>query len=144
MNEAELLKTYRIYRSMTQKEVAEKLNMTHSGYSKYERGERKITLELWLELMSILNIPTSALGNDEQFIIQSYEMDFELRLYELSEDILSNKEKMSQLEKENAAKLFKTQFNQIQEEKRILLESIKFDDFDETIKWLKLEFLFKK
>jgi transcriptional regulator with XRE-family HTH domain len=143
MNEAELLKTYRVFRGMTQKEVADKLNMTHSGYSKYERGERKITIDIWVQLMTILNIPSSAIGNNEKFIVESYEMDYELRLYDLSKDILAKKGKMSQTEKESAAKLFKDQFDRIQNEKKILIDNIKFDDFDETIKWLKLEFLFK-
>lgn len=143
MNEAELLKSYRLYRGMTQKEVADKLNMTHSGYSKYERGERKITLDVWIQLMSILKIPTSAFGNDKEFIKENYDIDYQITMSELAKDILSNKDMMSKVEKEQAAKLFKDQFDKIQNEKKMILESIEFDDFNDIIKWLKLEFLYK-
>ncbi len=144
MNEHELLKTYRQYRGMTQKEVAEKLKMTHSGYSKYERGERKIDIELWMKLMNILHIPSSAFGNSPEFIEEEYWLNFEQRFIELAEDIKSKKGKMLPSELDRAANIFKNEFENIQNEKKTLLNIIKLDHFDDLIVQLGIEFLFIK
>lgn len=37
----------------TQADVAEKLNMTQTGYSKYERGERDVPTEVLIKLAQI-------------------------------------------------------------------------------------------
>lgn len=144
MKEYEVLKTYRQYRGLTQKDVADSLGMTHSGYSKYERGERKITIEMWMRLMIILNIPSSALGNDESFLEQDLWISYDNRLYELAQDIIKNKSVMNDSELKNAKELFLNEFNNIQEEKKYILNHLKLDNLDEIIKMLKLEFLFKK
>ena len=39
----------------TQAEVAEMLNMTQTGYSKYERGERDIPSEVLIKLANLYN-----------------------------------------------------------------------------------------
>ena len=39
----------------TQADVAEKLNMTQTGYSKYERGERDIPTEVLIKLAKLYN-----------------------------------------------------------------------------------------
>ncbi len=40
-------------RDWTQADVAEMLNMTQTGYSKYERGERDLPTEVLIELANI-------------------------------------------------------------------------------------------
>ena len=40
-------------RDWTQTDVAERLNMTQTGYSKYERGERDIPTEVLIKLADI-------------------------------------------------------------------------------------------
>lgn len=144
MKENELLKHYRQYRGLTQKDVADSLGMTHSGYSKYERGERKITVDIWMKLMMILNIPSSALGNDESYLEQDLWLTYDLRLKELAEDIIENKDNMSSDELVSAKALFLNEFNNIQSEKKYILDNLKLDDLNKTIKGLKLEFLFKE
>lgn len=40
-------------RDWTQTDVAEKLNMTQTGYSKYERGERDVPTEVLIKLANL-------------------------------------------------------------------------------------------
>ncbi|MBU1145656.1 MAG: helix-turn-helix domain-containing protein [Firmicutes bacterium] len=145
MKEYELLKNYRVYRGLTQKQVAESLNMTHSGYSKYERGERKITIDLWMELSKILDIPFSALGtaNNPDYLEQQYLYNYYEQYNKMAEDIISNKDKLSDSEIKSAFNIFKNTYERIETEKTKLLEIIKHDDFDELIKKLKLGDIFK-
>ena len=42
-------------RDWTQADVAEKLNMTQTGYSKYERGERDVPTEVLIKLANLYN-----------------------------------------------------------------------------------------
>lgn len=53
---AERLKALRIASNMTQKQVAEKLNIASSTYSKYELGEHMPGLEMLLKLSQLYDI----------------------------------------------------------------------------------------
>ena len=143
MKEHEVLRKYRELRGMTQKNVADLLNMTHSGYSKYERGERKISIELLFKIMKILHIPSSAFGNDDEFIINDYWITYEQQLYELSMDFKNNLNAMTVAQKKVFADLFRDTFNRIEEEKSKVMELIKPKSFEETIKYYQLEDLYK-
>ncbi len=46
----------RIERNRTQEFIATKLNLTQSYYAKIERGNAKLTLDLFLQLLDILEI----------------------------------------------------------------------------------------
>ena len=46
MDLAKRLKTYRTFKNLTQKEVAEKLNMDVSTFSKIERGVRGLNIDM--------------------------------------------------------------------------------------------------
>jgi transcriptional regulator with XRE-family HTH domain len=62
MESYELLKKYRRLREKTQKEIADKLGMTQSGYAKIERGEREANRELVTKAAEFFNI------NEEDFL----------------------------------------------------------------------------
>ena len=143
MKEHEVLRKYRELREKKKKNVADLLNMTHSGYSKYERGERKISIELLFKIMKILHIPSSAFGNDDEFIINDYWITYEQQLYELSMDFKNNLNAMTVAQKKVFADLFRDTFNRIEEEKSKVMELIKPKSFEETIKYYQLEDLYK-
>ena len=143
MKEHEILRKYRELRGLTQKEVANNLNMTHSGYSKYERGERRISIELLFKLMKILHIPSSAFGNDNEFIETDYWISYEQQLFDLSEEYMKNKDLMSNSQKIAFADLFKETFNRVEDEKKKAAELMQPKSFEETIKHYHLEDLYK-
>ena len=43
-------------RDWTQADVANKLNMTQTGYSKYERGERDVPTEILIQLADLYGV----------------------------------------------------------------------------------------
>ncbi len=60
------IREIRIKRSLTQEEVARRLFMVVSGYSKIERGETELTIKRLFELADIFNVPyTDLLGEHE-------------------------------------------------------------------------------
>ncbi|WPK69274.1 hypothetical protein EUCA11A_34620 [Eubacterium callanderi] len=61
---SERLKMLRISSNMTQKQVAEKLNIASSTYSKYELGEHTPGLEMLLKLSQIYDISINYLAGD--------------------------------------------------------------------------------
>lgn len=143
MKEYEVLRKYRELRGLTQKEVADKLNMTHSGYSKYERGERKITVDILFEILPILKIPTSAFGSDDEFIETEYWITYEQQLYEIAQEYKKNKDKLTAKQIETTAELFVDTFNRIELDKKKMRELLKPIKFENIIKEYKIEELFK-
>lgn len=59
----ENIKTLREMKKWSQEEMAEKLNMSPSGYAKIERGETKLYLEKLEQIANIFNIDITELLN---------------------------------------------------------------------------------
>lgn len=55
------LRNYRQIRKLTQKEMAEMLNMSQRNYSKIENGEISLTLDRLQAISKILNVPVEEL-----------------------------------------------------------------------------------
>jgi len=145
MEPHEILRHYRELFGLTQKEVAEKIGMTHSGYSKYERGERKISMFLWTQLMPIVHIPTSAISpRDDNFLDEVWVSDYWIEYTELSKEINSKKETMNETEREAARTLFREAYDRIEDEKRRMIAKLQPDKFEEVVKGYGLDYLFDK
>ena len=58
---------------LSQSQIAQKLNIAQSTYAWYEKGVRKIPLEIIVQLSKILNIsPTILILGDEANIVKDY------------------------------------------------------------------------
>ena len=58
---------------LSQSQIAQKLNIAQSTYAGYEKGVRKIPLEIIVQLSKILNIsPTILILGDEANIVKDY------------------------------------------------------------------------
>ena len=58
---------------LSQSQIAQKLNIAQSTYAGYEKGVRKIPLEIIVQLSKILNIsPTILILGDEANIVKEY------------------------------------------------------------------------
>lgn len=58
---------------LSQSQIAQKLNIAQSTYAGYEKGVRKIPLEIIVQLSKILNIsPTILIWGDEANIVKDY------------------------------------------------------------------------
>lgn len=58
---------------LSQSQIAQKLNIAQSTYAGYEKGVRKIPLEIIVQLPKILNIsPTVLILGDEANIVKEY------------------------------------------------------------------------
>ena len=58
---------------LSQSQIAQKLNIEQSTYAGYEKGVRKIPLEIIVQLSKILNIsPTVLILGDEANIVKEY------------------------------------------------------------------------
>lgn len=58
---------------LSQSQIAQKLNIAQSTYAGYEKGVRKIPLEIIVQLSKILNIsPTVLILGDEANIVKKY------------------------------------------------------------------------
>lgn len=58
---------------LSQSQIAQKLNIAQSTYAGYEKGARKIPLEIIVQLSKILNIsPTILILGDEANIVKEY------------------------------------------------------------------------
>jgi len=62
----ELLKCYRKKHGWTQKEVAEKLHVSHNTYSQYETGKRSIDIDMYREITKVLDMDVSVLFQTEE------------------------------------------------------------------------------
>jgi len=99
MEAHELLRKYRLIRDMTQTELATKIGMTQSGYAKLERGEYKIDIEKWSQLVKALRVPYYFYDNPEEAVRQI--IDNHPRFREFSEQTQQQQASMTaqQLEK---------------------------------------------
>lgn len=145
MESYEAIRKYRILNGLTQKDVAEKIGMTHSGYAKYERGERKITLDFLIKVLPIINMPTNAYStSDDDYYDMSLNYDYYERYTTLSKMIISKKDSMTKEELENAAQLFRATYYQTEDEKKKIISVLHPSDFDSIVKAYNVEFLYKK
>ncbi len=124
MEHHEIIKKFRIVRGMTQKEVAEKLGMTHSGYSKYERGERKMDVLKYVEICSILKAPYDLGVMDDQLIFENYSLDFYLQLEKVVDSFHDRLKVMTIVERKVARELFETTFNNIKDLKEKIIKEL--------------------
>ena len=98
-----LLRQQRVAKGLTQKNVADYLGMTHSGYSKYERGERKISLDLIEKLSPILNL--SFVMYDD--LVTRVQVTLYQRFEDFSEQILSRESQITTEEKSEIVEIEK-------------------------------------
>lgn len=56
MNIGELLRTHRLNKGWTQKQVAQKICVEHNTYSQYETGKRHVDASMFLKLAQLLDI----------------------------------------------------------------------------------------
>jgi transcriptional regulator with XRE-family HTH domain len=143
MESFELLKKYRILRGLTQKEVGEKLGMTQSGYAKLERGENKIDIDKLVNITSVLKVPFNSFNSNEEgdFQVEQMEAFYYLRLKDIA-DIFRGNNNMSENQKDIAKEIFVKAFNSIEQEKKIIKESLTEDKLEDAIKRFELEYLF--
>lgn len=66
METFEKIRTMRELHQWSQEEMAEKLNMSATGYSKIERGQSKINLEKLQQIANVFNINVSELVDNEK------------------------------------------------------------------------------
>lgn len=143
MEHHEIIKKFRILRGMTQKEVAEKLDMTHSGYSKYERGERKMDVMKYVEICTILKAPYDLGEMDDRLVFENYSLDFYLQLEKVINTFHDRLDVMTSEEKKLAREMFETTYNNIQDAKvRIIKELEKISTLDIEINRYGLESLY--
>lgn len=57
----ENIKLYRKINRLTQKQLAEKLGITDSAITKYEKGEREPKIETLIKIAEVLNVPIEQL-----------------------------------------------------------------------------------
>ena len=77
----ERLKILRLEAKLTQKEIAEKLNISQKGYSYWERGEREPNNDSLQKLANIFNVSTDyLLGKTDQVKKSTFDEDLEKSL----------------------------------------------------------------
>ena len=59
-----ILKTQRIKAHLTQQELADKVNITQTGYSRIERGTKNPSLKVFSKLAAILDIDMNILKDN--------------------------------------------------------------------------------
>lgn len=69
MNIHERIKTNREIRQLSQEEMAEKMNMSLSGYAKIERGETRLYLEKLQQIANIFQIDVSDLISPNKGVV---------------------------------------------------------------------------
>ena len=143
MERYKILRKYRILNQLTQKEVAEKLNMTHSGYSKYERGERKLTIEMIMKLMPIIKMPLSALEEEEELRYDQNTMEFWLQYEVLADSIIAKRKSMTKVEIDNARELFTAEYEKNENKKKDIIKLLQPEKLEDIAKLYGVAFLYK-
>ena len=64
MNIGDSIKYYRKLKNLTQKDLAEKLNLSTSLIQKYENGERKLKIDTLKQISDVLDTPLSVFLNE--------------------------------------------------------------------------------
>lgn len=143
MKQNEVIRHYRIMRGKTQKDIANRLGITHSGYSKYERGERKISIDLWIELSMILDFPFGLLHEESDEAAQNNSaIHFTVPLDKIAYDIKANINKMTTDEINSAKLLFKETYDRLEREKLLWIKYLQPKDFETVIKEFGIEKLY--
>lgn len=65
------LRKFRIYRKLSQTELAEKIGVTQDAISKYESGENKPLFDRWIDLANVLDIPPLEFWEITEMILDS-------------------------------------------------------------------------
>ncbi len=65
------IKTFRLLRGLSQEDMAEKLNITQSTYSRIESDDQKLTVDMLKNIAEVLGISISDITNNEPIIIQN-------------------------------------------------------------------------
>lgn len=138
----ELLRKYRVLSNLTQREVADKLGMTHSAYSKYERGERKITIDLLKKLSSIIHLPDRDFKFDSLSFDRKDMLDFDTDYMVIAKQVQFRKNEMTEDEIENARELFVQKYNDIESRKREIMALLKPEKLEDVIQNYGISFLF--
>lgn len=77
---------------LSQSQIAQKLNIAQSTYAGYEKGVRKIPLEIIVQLSKILNIsPTILILGDEANIVKDYTISEQEFIKNIASLLLSSK-----------------------------------------------------
>ncbi len=131
------LRKQRVLKGLTQKEVADKIGMTHSAYAKYERGERKITIEFLKKLHKNFGF-TLSLYNDIVASVQA-------NLYAEIEDfvIKIEEDEVTQLDKKEMLEVLRELYKEVEDIKHKIVELIKPISFSDLLKKYDLEYLMK-
>jgi transcriptional regulator with XRE-family HTH domain len=125
MDKAKIIKEYRELNKMTQKEVADKLNMTHSAYSKYERYERGINDEIWFKLCAILGIPRDYNKRSTEDYELIFLENYNIELKQLTQRIKKTFNYSVDKEKEKAAETFRNYISSIEQDKKNIVKVLK-------------------
>ncbi|MFO8087556.1 MAG: helix-turn-helix transcriptional regulator [Bacteroidales bacterium] len=97
---AENIRLFRELENITRKEMAARLNISVSGYSKIERGEVDITISRIHQIAKILNVSMNQLINFEWSMFFSYcSRESCLSTETIREELLRNKEFRQKIEK---------------------------------------------
>lgn len=145
MEAHELLRKYRLIRDMTQTELATKIGMTQSGYAKLERGEYKIDIEKWSQLVKALRVPYYFYDNPEEVAedVEQQNMIYDWeRLNEIAL-LFKDRKNLTENQKKIAIELFETAFHTIEKEKELIKQTLSKDNLEEAIKRHGLDFLYK-
>ncbi len=80
----EKIRNIRLSKGYTQEYIAEKLGIDAVNYGRIERGQAKLTLDRFVKICEILDVPPGSFFNDEpDLIIQYLE-----KIYETEKEIL--------------------------------------------------------
>ena len=133
MDKARIIKEYRELNNLTQKQVAEKLDITHSAYSKYERKDRGITDELWFKLCAILGIPRNFSKRTKEDYENIYLENYNLELRFLSERIKSKYKYDSIEDKSKAKQIFNDYVMRIEDDKESIIDVLQKKSIEEYV-----------
>lgn len=95
MNIPDKMRSLREMHHLTQEEVAEKLNISHSTYAKLERGEQKIYIEKLQQIAQIFNMEVKDFFTDTQKVVLliNENGDYSANYYASNEAIIAELDK---------------------------------------------------
>ncbi len=67
------IRMMREFRQLSQEDMAEKMNMSPSGYAKIERGETRLQYDKLVQIAQIFNVSLSDLVDNDKGVIILYE-----------------------------------------------------------------------
>lgn len=95
MNIPDKMRSLREMHHLTQEEIAEKLNISHSTYAKLERGEQKIHIEKLQQIAQIFNMEIKDFFTDTQKVVLliNENGDYSANYYSSNEAIIAELDK---------------------------------------------------